>query len=299
MAEALILLNGEMLESARAGRHNFIARLGATCERAGMRVRHEEDGMRGRARAMRPGVFAAVHMRKPAGANGVTLRRAIRYPFWTIERTEVRWEWDVAKAPFERAGGGEPERFARFWRDRLLPGEAPGGDAVLVPLQGKLDRKRSFQTMAPVEMVRRVLAHTDRPVVATLHPSESHSEEEMRPLLSLAVADPRLRIETGGSENWLRRCAFVVTMNSSVAFLGFLLGRPAALFARAEFHHIAASVHDLGATRAIWAAEDMVSDPPDYAGYVHWFWQEMCVNAGRPETEDLIAARLRAAGWPV
>ena len=299
MAEALILLNGEMLESARAGRHNFVARLGAACERAGMTVRHEEDGMRGRARAVRPGVFSAVHMRAPAGPRGVTLRRAVRYPFWTIERTEIRWEWDVARAAFVRAGGFEPERFARFWRERLLPGDAPGGDAVLVPLQGVLGRKRSFQTMAPLEMIRRVLAHTDRPVVATLHPSETYPEDEMRPLLSLAVAEPRLRIETGGTEDWLRRCAYVATMNSSVAFLGFLLGRPAALFARVEFHHIAANVYDLGATRAIWAAEDMLEDAPDYAGYVHWFWQEMCVNAGRPETEDRVAARLRAAGWPV
>ena len=300
MAEALILLDGEMLESARAGRHNFIARLHAAARSGGMEVRYEPDGGLGRARAMLPGVHAAVHMGKPVGASGVTLRRAIRYPFWTIERTNLRWEWDVARAAFERARGPEPERFAAFWRERLMEGPAMRGDAVLVPLQGRLGAKRSFQTMSPVEMVRRVLEVTDRPVIVTLHPNETHTEEEMRPLLALAVEHSgRMRLETGGAERHLRACAFVATMNSSVAFLGYLMGRPAALFARAEFHHLAANVSELGAVRALWTAEDMVAERPDFDGYVHWFWQLGCVNAGRPEAEERIAGRLRAAGWPL
>ena len=300
MAEALILLSGEMLESARAGRHNFIARLHAAARAGGMQVRYEADGAMARARAALPGVFSAVHMGRPAGPGGVTLRRAIRYPFWTIERTNVRWEWDVARAAFARAAGTEPERFAAYWRGRLMEGHPLGGDAVLVPLQGVLDRKRSFQTMSPVEMVRRVLTVTDRPVIATLHPGETYTEAEMRPLLALALEHQgRLRLETGGAERHLKACAFVATMNSSVAFLGYLMGRPAALFARAEFHHVAAKVSDLGATRALWAAEDMLGDPPDFDGYVHWFWQLGCVNAGRPEAEERIAGRLRAAGWPL
>ena len=299
MAEALILLDGEMLESARAGRHNFVGRLHAACRAGGMSVRYEPDGALARARAVLPNVYAATHMTRPAGPHGVVLRRAIRYPFWAIERSHLRWEWDVAGAAFARVPGPEPERFAGYWRERLLGGPAPAGEAVLIPLQGRLDRQRSFQAMSPVEMVRRVLELTDRPVICTLHPSEDHAEEEMRPLLALALTHSRLRIESGGSEARLRECAWVATMNSSVAFLGFLLGRPAALFARSEHHHVAARVHDLGATRAIWAAEDMLEDPPDFDGYVHWFWQRMCVNAGRPDAEARIAERLRAAGWPV
>ena len=88
----------------------------------------------------------------------------------------------------------------------------------------------------------------------------------------------------------------MVTQNSSAAFSGFFFGKPCVLFARVDFHHIAANVASLG----VKAAFDRVrSMSPDYAGYVWWFLQRQSINAGRPEAEERIRDRLAALGWPV
>jgi len=94
----------------------------------------------------------------------------------------------------------------------------------------------------------------------------------------------------------LKTCDYIVTQNSSVAFDGFFFAKPSVLFGQIDFHHIAANVSELGAAAAIRQAPHMT---PDYAGYVHWFWQEMSINAGRPEAEQQIKAALSRAGWPI
>jgi hypothetical protein len=298
MARAILYLPDGLRHSAEAGRHPFIARLRSVLEAGGMEVaiRPEPKTALARARAALRDEWPLVHMAAPIGRRGLTFRRIYHYPFWQIERRAERWERDVARAVF---GGvpdaAEAERFFGFWQRRLF-GEAPGrarrDGMIYVPLQGRVRRNRSFQALAPVDMVRQVLAHAgDREVVVSLHPDERYDAQDLAALEALGITPV-----TGGMEAALARCDVVVTQNSSVAFNGYLFGKPAVLFARTDFHHIALDGGSLGMAGALAAARDHA---PDYAGYLWWFWQEMALNAGRPEIDARMAARFRDLGWPV
>ena len=95
-------------------------------------------------------------------------------------------------------------------------------------------------------------------------------------------------------ERYLPACDYVVSQSSGAAFFGYFFGKPAALFGKIDFHHIAANVHDLGVEEALGRVAEM---RPDFERYLWWFWQEMSINAGRDEAEAQIALRFRTAGW--
>lgn len=302
MGEARILrfyLDPGLRRSAEAGQHNFIAKIAQVAQDAGFRVEYRANSAQNRAKsALRRG-YAMFHMEPPTNARGLTFRRAYHYPFWGVEPMAERWQWHVARAAFDPASvpRKEADRFAAFWRKRLFPDLAPRDDGfVYVPLQGRLLDQRSFQSMSPLDMIETVLARDPRPVVATLHPKETYTAAEHEALQALAEKHPRLAVETGQMERFLPACSYVATQNSSAAFNGFFFEKPAILFGQVDFHHIAANVPALGADSAFEALPGM---RPDYAGYLWWFWQEMSINAGRPEAGEKIAVAMRRAGWPV
>lgn len=291
-------LEDGLRQSAEAGRHNFIARVANVARQAGFAVEFCPETPAG---PCGPGDRALFHMAEPPHDRALTFRRVYHYPFWAIEPTGRRWDWHVARArfPADAVPRKKADRFFGFWRERLfggLPASSRRDGFVYVPLQGRLLDHRSFQTCSPIEMLRAVLEHDPRPVVAALHPGETYSSAETGALQALAADHPRLTITTGDMETLLAGCDYVVTQNSSAAFNGYFFGKPAVLFARIDFHHIAANVAGLGVARALDAGPGLA---PDHAGYLHWFWQEMSINAGRPEAEDKIRAALRRAGWPV
>lgn len=298
---ATFYLEDGLRQSAEAGQHNFLGLVAEVLRAAGFELAYRPDSAEERAAsAARPG-YALFHMAEPGHDRALTLRRVYHYPFWAIEPSARRWEWRVAQADFpagavERA---EADRFYRFWQTRLF-GEAPAQATregfVYVPLQGRLLQHRSFQSCAPLDMLRAVLAHDPREVIAGLHPKEVYSDEELAALDQLEQSTPRLTVTLGGMERWLAGCDYVATENSSAAFNGFFFGKPAVLFARSDFHHIAADAARLGVENALRMAPQM---QPDYAGYLHWFWQQVSINAGRPDAKDRIRAALLRAGWPV
>ncbi|WP_306005809.1 capsular polysaccharide export protein, LipB/KpsS family [Aquicoccus porphyridii] len=304
MSERRILsfyLEPGLKKSAEAGEHNFLGKVADVARAADFEIFYYGNGPEEREKSLaRPG-FALFHMEPPTHGRGVTVRRAYCYPFWSIERTEKRWDFDVAQSVFD--GGDVPRqeaaRFAGFWRRRLF-GAWPDNDEkghVYIALQGRLLEQRSFQSCAPVEMLRAVLRHErERPVVAGLHPNEAYSRAEMQALEKLVQTHPNLGIRTGGMEALLPGAAYVVTQNSSVGFMGLFHARPLVLFGRADFHHIALKTWEIGVEEALRQAP---GHAPDFEGYLWWFWQKMAINAGRPEAEEKIALRLRDHGWPV
>jgi len=305
MAQPRILrlyLDKGLRDNALAGQHNFINLVVQTVHDAGYRVEFCPNSKVERQKAGARRGYALFHMEPPTHDRALTMRRVYQYPFWAIEPSAERWHWAVARARFapNPAEAAEARRFYRFWRRRLF-GDMPEGATrqgyVYVPLQGKLLQHRSFQTCAPIDMLRSVLRHDPaRRVVATLHPREHYDPTERATLQALAAAHPRLTLDTGGMERHLAACDLVVTQNSSAAFSGFFFGKPAVLFARIDFHHIAANVSEMGVTEALDAGPHLT---PDYAGYVHWFWQKMSINAGRAEAGAQIRDRLIRAGWPM
>lgn len=294
-------LDDSLRISAKAGDHNFIGKIASVLQAAGHKIAYRPNSSTARlASALRPG-FAMFHMDHPIHASALTMRRVYHYPFWQIEQTAQRWDWHVAKTVFspDDIDLDEAARFANFWRKRLFPmaEKARRDGFVYVPLQGRLMDKRSFQSASPVEMLEATLRlDPDRMIVATFHPKETYTDTERRVIHDLAEANPRLSIKTGAMDRLLPACDYVVTQNSSAAFNALFFNKPILLFARADFHHIAANVHELGVAGAFQNVQKAV---PDHAAYLWWFWQKMAINAGRPDAEDRIHAALQRAGWPV
>jgi hypothetical protein len=163
---------------------------------------------------------------------------------------------------------------------------------IYVPLQGHLTRHRSFQSCDPLTMLAQTCAaYPDRRIEAGLHPNEDYSDAEQDALQRLVQDMPNLQVRTGGMTDLLPGCTAVVTQNSSVAFNGYILGKPAMLFAGIDFHHIALKPDDPD------AFERLPHHRPDVARYLWWFWREHAINVSDPNATDAIRRRFQDLGW--
>lgn len=295
---ARFYLEPGLRERAATGQHPFIEKMAKMLKKSQFRVEFRDHGDFAESR----GAFSLSHMKEPPYARGLVFRRVYEYPFWQIDCTGRRWDWDVARNVFDpnEVPVKEAEQFYRYWGKRLYddaPQKAERGGLVYVPLQGRLTRHRSFQMCSPLEMVEHCVAHAgDRRVIATLHPEEEYSAAEKAALEAMVERHPRLSVEVGGMVALLQACDYVVTQNSSAAFAGYFFAKPVLLFAKIDFHHIAinAKMGDLPRCFAQVAAHR-----PDFARYLWWFWQDQSINAGRDTAEAKIAERLKRFGWPI
>ena len=290
------LLERDLCQSAAFGNHPFIAKMALVLESAGFRVEYREHGDTERGGH----VLTLSHMRPPPAKNGLVFRRVYEYPFWQIENTAERWEWDVAEATFDPAAipKDDAANFYAFWQKRQFqdaPQQISRDGFIYVPLQGRLLEQRSFQSCSPIAMIEHCLAHDPaRTVIATIHPNETYSDAEIAALEALESKHARLRVDVGEMIPLLQRCDYVVTQNSSVAFAGYFFGKSALLFGQIDFHHIAvqADMNDLATSFATVAKAK-----PDFARYLYWFWQDQSINAGRDDVYGKITARFQRFGW--
>lgn len=292
-----IYLHQAELAQVRRGRLNFVQKLRTALEARGWQTEVLRSGERARRQAPDLPGYALYYMEKPTHDRALTFRRSYHFPFWRIEAVAERWRWPVAQMPFgpQSIDPDQARDFAARLAARVLPGPKPQrGDHVLIPLQGRIREARSFQTISPLQMVARV-AETGRPAHATLHPKEEYSSDDIAALNALATRYPNLTIG-GETRALLRNCAFVATQNSAVAFDGYILGKPAVLFAQVDFHHIGLNVADMGVAAALAAAPDY---RPDFARYLFWFLQQQSINMSGDHAEAKIIAALRRCGWPV
>lgn len=293
-----VYFEDSMLHTARAGTFNFANVLKAAVEGADWRLDWCQASPKAYQQAPELDGYALFHMEAPTHDRALTLRRAYHYPFWQIEPVALRWRFDVALSTFEpdQVDPDAARKFTTGLRNRVLPAMRPHRrDLVLVPLQGRIRRCRTFQTMSPVEMLETVAA-TGRPTVATLHPGEAYDKTDHDTLRKLVSRYPNLQVSSGNTVQILNECAFVATQNSAVAFDGYLLGKPAVLFGQSDFHHIALNVADLGASRALELAD---THSPDFDRYLYWFLHEKAINAGHGSAGQRILAAMRRGGWPI
>ncbi|MBU3028879.1 hypothetical protein [Paracoccus marinaquae] len=292
-----IYLHPPILHLAQAGKLGFLNRMRGLLEARGWQIEIRRSGPPARAEAPSLPGYALFNMEKPTHARALTFRLAYHYPFWRLERIAERWRWPVALARFEpgEIDPGMAGDFATRLRHRVLPGPEPqSGGHVLIPLQGRIRKERSFQTMSPVRMVEAV-ARTGRASIVTLHPKETCDAGDHAALQSLADRFPNLSIG-GDTARLLRDCAFVATQNSAVAFDGYILGKPAVLFGQSDFHHIALNVADLGTAEALARAPD---HRPDFAAYLHWFLRRTSLDMMAPDADARLLAAMKKGGWPV
>ncbi|MFN4058046.1 MAG: hypothetical protein ACK4HW_07680 [Roseinatronobacter sp.] len=292
-----IHLHDSLRARAQAGEVPLFTHLAASLP--GWRLHFQPDTPLARLKTRLRGGYGLFHMQPlPAGGRILCLRRAYIYPFWRIERTHLRWEFDAARMAFEPASF-DPDPAARFvarWRPKLL-GDRPITRAgfILIPLQGHLQTARSFQSMSPLHMIEETLTRDPRPVIATLHPNQRYSDADRRALAQMTERFPRFSLSPKTSADLLAACDLVVTQNSSVALTGFFAAKPAILFGQSDFHHIAASIPRDG-LEAAFARPAPTLDVFDR--YLHWFFTQTAINAGAPDAPARLNARLRALGWP-
>lgn len=282
-----------------AGESSIFSRIAEAFRGVGWMVAAREDSDTARLVAIGDPDHAIFQMVEPPNDRALCLRRAYQYPFWRLEKTNERWNFNVARATFDprTIDISEARAFANRWRNRLgLDPMARRDGFIFLPLQGRLTDHRSFQSSSPLQMIETTLAQDSRPIIATLHPGETYSHPELAALHALAARYPRLTIADGGSDDLLARCDHVVTENSSLAFKGCLMGKSAVLFADSDFHHIAASVPHLGVAGAFRLAQEPVTEAERY---LFWFWQVHALNAGRDDITARILARANDHGWPV
>ena len=275
-----------------SGRVRSFARLVQALEHAGWRI----DWRAPDAPAL---TYHITDTAPPMGPKGLVLRRAYAEPFFRLEQSVHRWDWEVASLPFPQRGHGPHlgEGLAASLRRKLLgPGPITRDGFLFVPLQGRLGEARSFQSMSPLEMIETLLDRDPRPLRATLHPKESYSTRDVAALDALCHRFPRLTLG-GASPDMVRGCDAVVTQNSALAFAGYTVGKPALLFAQCDFHHIAASVPRDGVDMAFQRFRQ--AEPPPFNAYLHWFLRRHAIDASANDAVDRFAARLSGLGWPM
>lgn len=296
MPETLHIYLLEPLRSkAAAGEINVFNKIEQALDGWTIRYHDDTDAERMSAAGRGYGLF---HMREPTAPHILCLRRTYHYPFWRIEKTNERWNFDVARSSFEpsRIPADKATAFYQRWRPRIY-GNGPTlrGGFVFIPLQGRLLEQRSFQSQSPVEMIETVLSRMpETQVRASLHPRETYTQGELAALDRLVTRHPRFQMVSAESKELLAECDLVVTQNSSVALTGYFAQKPAILFAGSDFHHIAGSVPRDGLEAALKDRPD-----PDFVAYLFWFFQWQSINAGSDRATEKLRARFASHGFPV
>lgn len=305
MAEPRILriyLDPTMLRLAREGGFGFVSAVTKTFEAQGFRVDLVRNSYDQRAKSGARRGYSLFLMDDPFHTKALTMRKAYYYPFWRIEATSERWEFDVAHKSFDP---GEidtilAQNWYEKWRKWLFkkgPSEATRDRMIYVPLQGLLNDHRSFQTMSPLNMIQEVQQYAgDRRILLGLHPGETYEPEELAALETICAEDSRISVQTGGMEDALKTCDFVVTQNSTAALSAMFFGKPAALFAKTDFHHILPNVGDHGPKEAMRIAEGAALP---YAPYLYWFIQLNAIKADEEGAGPKIIAACHRHGWEI
>lgn len=297
-----IYLDPVMLKMAEDGDFGFVNKVRTAFNGQGIAVTFAEDSDDAwLTSAASPG-YALFLMKEPLHPRALSMRRAYYYPFWRIEATAKRWEFEVARKSFnpDEIDTDLAVQWFNRWRRYLFRKaalEVEKTGLIYVPLQGRLNDHRSFQSMSPVEMIGEVQARAgDRRIVLGLHPGERYSAQEREAVERIAENDSRVTLQTGGMEQALRHCDFVVTQNSTAALSGLFFRKPAVLFGESDFHHLMPRVSQLGVDEA-W--RQVESARPPVARYLYWFLQ---LNAIKADTEDApgqILEACRRHGWDV
>lgn len=291
-----------LLKRARAGSHNFSNRLRYAFQSCGYDVDICPDNKLERLKTQTLGALSITDASKPLPTRSLVMRKAYVGAFWRLEHTQKRWDFEVSQTPFrpEEVDPVLADQFITRWQSRLFkdaPSKARRSGFVLVPLQAKLLDRRSFQAMAPIQMLDAICRNgPDKPIVATLHPGVKYSRAELSGLERVCDRHKNLSISKSPSDAFLRSCDVVACQNSAVAFDAFFFRKPVVLFAKIDFHHIAANVLEHGAKEAFRRANE---DQPDFARYLYWFLKLNSIGAGQENAEEQILTLVGKRGWVV
>ncbi len=284
-------LDGHLRRRVAAGSHNFLGHVIGAFQNVGWEVEicadTDTDILLSRTQ---PG-YSLFNMMHPISENGLTFRQAYVFPFWKIESTGTRWDFECSKSKFNpiEIDPDTAKTFVSSAVKRLFGGwkrQRSNENYIYVPLQGQLLQKRGHQAMSPIDMVHQTINyHPDERVLITLHPKEKYSPDELSALDGLLGQYPNAMRSTDNPETLIPGASKIVTQNSSTAFTGLFFKKPIVLFAKSDFHHIAANVASIGAERAF---NKPSPSPEQFEKYLFWFLQLNSINAGRQDVSARI-----------
>jgi len=291
-----------MRKRALEGKHRFLNTVEHELDSAGFTVEFCEDSVLEQYSDTTSQGYSLFNKLEPLDEKGLTFRKNYFDPFWKIEASNARWTWPIVSKQFDEplAKRERIMRFAETLRRRHLStvsGSASVDDFVFIPLQGRLLVQRSFQTISPIQMLSTVARHMkNQQIVATYHPGENYTDQEREELANVCMKHPNVTISERKASDLIEKCSCVISENSSVTLLAYLLHKPCALFAEIDFHHIAlkANVSDFSQTIA-----ELANYKADYDGYLWWFFQEQSINSSKPDAGKKIRNTLRRHGWTI
>ncbi len=301
MPKKIILhLPNALKKSVDADKHNFFKILRRACENVGYKT---ETKVQKKYSGVISKFSRNLHIHHIDGAIGpraLNVRRAHFYPFWSLENAGTRHEPRIAGKLFDPASINalEAQGFFNKICVRNIPDTPPPmakDDFVLVPLQGRLLSRRSWQYADCKQMIDTILEQDPtRKILIKPHPREVYSAKEQAFINGLAQSR-RISITKAGTHSLLNHCAYVVTQNSGLAFQGFLFQKPAILFAKSDYHHICQTIKT--PDQAADAFAKTLGERPAFEKYIYWYLQLNCINAGRDDAEAQILDMLGECGW--
>lgn len=255
-------------------------------------VQHDRDTTLSTLDAM-PGLHIVDHgsLRHPRVLNtGI----AYVYPFWNLDPWGIRALSSIASLTFDAASVDAiaAAEFSTRLRKRLVAPrisrypqaeglvDLPSG-LIAVFLQSEAHRgvgETCYLSMR--QMLAALLARDDgRAIVIKPHPRDKDRKTRTY-LARLAARDARVLVVDANIHDILAQASVAVTINSAVGIEAHLHRVPVVLCGHSDFHHAAVTVTDrFGMDAAIANAEaaDWAHD-----AYLHWYFAEQCLNAGKP-----------------
>ena len=221
--------------------------------------------------------------------NCLTLRRCHMDPFYRIESTNDRWQWDVALGRSSRSqapnGSGNTGRSGSSKGCRSRPAaifSCPCKASCLAvfifsPEPGRDDRSNpAGRSKAP-------------------DPGNPAPQGNLQPRGTGGPENFRKAVRSAGSTFAPAACGMRLCGDREFGdgFSGFFARKPAVLFAEIDFHHIAGSVPRQGLSERVSGGR-----PGTFASYLHWFlrdnaisaWSDDCARKGhRPVAQPWLA----------
>ena len=296
----MIHTHASMRANIASGQHKFSNLMRALFEDMGYEFELKPHTPRRIMQARFSPNYHIFHINGAQGPRALNMRKSFYNPFWTLEKPNTRHFGRIAHKAFnpQIVGPGMARPFFNHMLKNHIDNSSTGPDIeghVLLPLQGKLCKKRPWQYADVATMVQTVRTHDpDRKIILKPHPRETYSAPE-RALVKALAQMPNVEVLDAPIHALLASCAYVVTHNSAVAFEGILLRKPAILFAKAHYHHLFPVIKK--PEDAAMAFERVRAEDFPFEKYLYWHLHMNSINVRHPTATAKIMEVFYESGW--
>ncbi len=296
----IIHTHESMRENIAAGHHKFSDLMQSVFEDMGYAFQLKPHTPRQIMQARLDRNYHIFHINGAQGPRALNMRKSFYNPFWTIEKPHTRHFGRIAHKAFDPriVGPGLARPFFNHMQKTRIETGSTGLNIkgyVLLPMQGKLCKKRPWQFADLATMVRTIRTHDpDRKIILKPHPREVYSTAE-RTLVKELAQLPNVEVVDAPIHALLASCAYVATHNSAVAFEGILLKKPAILFAKAHYHHLFPTIRKPEDATAAFARVQGEDFP--FGAYLYWYLQMNSINVRQPSATAKIIEAMHESGW--